>query len=140
MPVAADAGKQVERVLGRKSPRTRGAPGVTAFSAPAAADRSHFPGRAMTGEVLFLVFDNRVIAHAGEKIVGVVVFADVVETKLPVFAGAQAPLRRAMRGLRVAVGPLTRRQVGAATAVAIRLDADTIKQWRVRTHELRLCG
>ena len=83
----------------------------------------------MAGQVLFLVFDNGVIAHAGEKVIGVVVFADVFETELPILAGAQTPLRRAMRRRRVAIGPLAPRQIGAAAAIAIRLDADSIKQW-----------
>src|ERR1700691_3643991 len=131
MPVDADPRDQIERVFRRETlgAEVGGTPAVAAAPATAAADRPHFPGRTMPGEVLFLIFGDGVIAHAGEKVVGVVVFADVFETELPVFAGAQAPFRRAMRRRRVALRPLAPRQICGAAAIAVRLDADSIKQW-----------
>src|SRR5580693_1950615 len=64
--------KQTERVLGRPA----GSATVTGPRA-LAAEGAQFPGRAMAGDRILLVFGDSVLAHAGEEIVGVVVFAHV---------------------------------------------------------------
>src|SRR5262249_35242392 len=45
---------------------------------------SHLPGRTMSRKGILLVGHHRRIAHSGEKIVGLVVFADVIEAKTPI--------------------------------------------------------
>src|ERR1700738_606977 len=42
---------------------------------------AHFPGRTVAGQRVLLVARDRIGIHAGEEIVGLVVFADVVETE-----------------------------------------------------------
>src|SRR3974377_1710878 len=42
-----------------------------------AADRSHAPGRQMSGERVLLITRDRVVAHPGEKIVGLLVVGPV---------------------------------------------------------------
>ena len=113
----------------------------TAFGfARLAADRTHLPGRTMTGKVFFLIFRDRVVAHACEEVVGIVIFAHMFETKSPIFVGAQAALRRTMRRGRVAARPLAGRQLGAEPTILIGLDPDPIKERRVTAHRFRLCG
>src|SRR6202048_3589827 len=45
---------------------------------------AHLPGRTMAGQRILLVTRNRVRIHALEEIVGLVVFADMIETEVPV--------------------------------------------------------
>src|SRR5690242_3717188 len=51
-----------------------------------AAHHAHLPGRPMTGDGVLLVARDRVLAHAGEEIVGMVVLAHMIETEAPVLA------------------------------------------------------
>src|SRR5712691_1366340 len=76
--------KHSERIIGAAEFGTK-AGGMRAHRGPAAV-HAHLPGRAMPDDGLALIAGNVVGAHAGEKIVGVVVLADVVETEPPVFA------------------------------------------------------
>ena len=98
----ASPAEQAERILGRPA----GTPAAWAvrLASPLAADRAHLPGRSMPGEVFLLVFRDGVVAHAGEKIIRIIVFAHVFQTEAPVFGRAQPALRRAVRGGRVARG------------------------------------
>ena len=64
----------------------------------------------MAGDGVLLVARDRVVAHAGEIIVGMIVLAHVLEAEAPVFALAQPPLRRAVRRLAGAARPLANRQ------------------------------
>src|SRR6202044_2875567 len=75
-----------------------GAPGRRAL----AADRAHFPGRTVAGDGLLLILRDRVVAHSGEKIVGIVVFAHVLEAEPPILAGLQPAFGRAMGRRRLA--------------------------------------
>src|SRR5262249_26176984 len=65
----------------------------------------HLPGRAMPDDRLLLVAGNVLGAHAGEEIVRVVVFANVIEAEPPIFALAQSPLGRAVGRGRLAIRP-----------------------------------
>src|SRR6516165_167969 len=67
-----------------------------AFARRAAAG-PHFPGRSMTRDGVFLITRNRLVAHAGEKIIGTIVLADVIEAEAPVLVFLATPLGRAMR-------------------------------------------
>src|SRR2546423_10372505 len=90
----------------------------------------HLPGRAMSGDCIFLVPRDRVVAHAGEVIVRMIVFAHVLETELPVFPLAQPALRGAVRRLKVAARPLANRRLTAWAAILFGLDPDAIEQRR----------
>src|SRR5262249_21740660 len=94
-----------------------------------AAVESHFPGRPMPGHSVFLIARDRVLAHAGEVIVGGVVLAHVSETEAPVLVLARAALRGAVRRLQVAVRPLADRSLAARTAFLLGLDPDAVDQW-----------
>ena len=59
----------------------------------------------MAGQRILLVTRNRVCIHALEEIVGLVVFADVIETEVPVFLVIGPALGRAVRPLVLAVRP-----------------------------------
>src|SRR5208282_2189221 len=82
--------EQRERVVGRPTAdaRAAGTTPVIPAAAADAADRAHFPGRAVAGDVVLLILGDRVLAHPGEEIVRIVVFADVFEAEPPIFAGA----------------------------------------------------
>src|SRR5207248_5042151 len=69
------------------------------------------PRRTVAGDGLLLVAGDRVLAHSGEKIVGMIVLAHVMETESPIFALAKPPLRRAMSSILVAIGPIANRTV-----------------------------
>src|ERR1019366_5638344 len=45
---------------------------------------AHLPGRTMAGQRILLVARHRIRIHAGEEIIGLVAFADVVEAEVPV--------------------------------------------------------
>src|SRR5260370_7814845 len=51
----------------------------------------HLPGRTMADDGFLLIPDNVLGAHAGEEIVRMVVLADMIEAKPPIFALAQPP-------------------------------------------------
>jgi len=59
----------------------------------------------MTGQGIFLVARDRIRVHALEKIIGLVVFADVIETEVPVLLVVGPALGRTMRRLVFAVRP-----------------------------------
>src|SRR5205823_11511704 len=74
---APEMAKQAERIgsalqIRREPSRIR-----TCGSAPAV--HPHFPGRTMANDCVLLVAHNIVVAHAGEKIVCVIVYPDVFE-------------------------------------------------------------
>src|SRR5262245_17309779 len=89
---------------------------------------SHLPGWAMPGERILLVGHHRRVAHAGEEIVGLVVFADVIQTEAPVLFLTASTLWRTVRRLLLAAMPFTAWAAGFRTAVLFRLDADTVKK------------
>lgn len=64
------------------------------------------------------------------------------EAELPVFAGAQAALRRAMRGRGGAAGPLAGGKVRGKAAIVLRLDPNPVEQRRIGSHHeiMRACG
>ena len=105
-----------------------------------AADRAHFPGRTVAGDRFLLIFRDRVLAHAGEEIVRIVVFADVAEAELPIFGRAQPALRRAVGCRRVAARPLAAGKLRPQAAVLVGLDPDPVKQRRVRSHRHDYAG
>src|SRR5208282_4531395 len=138
----AHLAEQRERVVGRPPAGASVAGTAPAISAAAAdaADRAHFPGRTMAGHVVLLILRDRVVAHAGEEIVGIVVFADVLEAEPPIFAGAKPPLRRAVGRRRVTARPLAGRKLGAQPAVLVGFDPNPIKQRRVGAHDSDYAG
>src|ERR1700752_2273317 len=68
--------EQPKRIVSRPA-GTAEAPGTALGVAAAPSDRAHLPGRTMPGKVFFLIFRDRVVAHALEKIIRIVVFADM---------------------------------------------------------------
>src|SRR5262249_61909602 len=107
---------------------------------PPRAFYSHFPGRAMPDARLFLIGDIVRGAHAGKKFVGVVVSANVMEAKPPIFALAQSPLGRAVGRGRLAIRPFAGRALGAQPTIFVGLDPDAVKQGRVAFHDRSVCA
>src|ERR1700728_4171087 len=66
---------------------------------------THLPGRTMTGQRILLVARDRIRIHAGEEIIGLVIFADVVEAEVPIFLVIGTALWRPVRSLVLAVRP-----------------------------------
>src|SRR5260370_37553481 len=64
--------------------------GIGARRRPSAV-HPHLPGRTMADDGFLLIPDNVLGAHAGEEIVRMVVLADMIEAKPPIFALAQPP-------------------------------------------------
>src|SRR6516164_4371113 len=117
--------KERERIVGRPV----GVPKHSCAAGALAADRTHLPGRTVTGQRLLLVFGDSIFAHAGEKIVRIIIFTHMFEAELPVFAGAQPAFRRAMGRRRFASGPLAAWKLVAQAAVQFGLNPDPIEQW-----------
>src|SRR6202140_2738763 len=95
---------------------------------------AHLPGWTMAGQRILLVTRNRVRIHAGEEIVGLVVFADVIETEVPVFLVIGPALGRAVRPLVLAVGPFAHGGFFARLRLLLRtqlvgLDADGVEEF-----------
>src|SRR5262245_794087 len=88
---------------------------------------SHLPGRTMSRKGILLVGHHRRIAHSGEKIVGLVVFAHVIEAKTPIVLLAPASHRRTVRRFFLAAVPFAVGTAGFWAAVLLRFDADTVK-------------
>src|SRR6202035_964397 len=126
-PDVAEHAERIIRHIGMQARRMR-APGRLA------AVHAHFPGRAMTGDRVLLVFEDRVVAHAGEEIVRVVVLAHVAETEPPMLVLALPPLGGAMRGRRLAAWPLAGRQIDARPAILVGLHSDAVDHRRGGFH------
>src|SRR5262249_47520434 len=100
----------------------------------------HFPGRAVTGDRVLLIARHRFLAHPGEEIVRMIVFAHVIEAEAPILVLMPPPLRRAMGGSVAAAGPFARGRCSPPAPVLIRLDADAIVNGRIEFHDRPLCG
>src|SRR5262249_5562966 len=112
----------------------------TAGAVCLAAVHAHFPGGAMAGDRFLLIARDRILAHSGEEIVGLVVFAHMMEAEAPVFALAQPALGGAVRRALVAPRPVAARTVGAHAPILAGPDPDAVEQGRTDLHGRRLCG
>src|SRR5262249_9642384 len=108
--------------------------GVGARGRPAAV-HAHLPGRTMADDRLALIAGDIIGTHAGEKIVGVVVLADVLEAEAPILGFAQPPLGRAVGGRRLTGRPFAGRALGAQPAVLVGPHPDAIEEGRVAGHD-----
>src|SRR5262249_26802664 len=100
----------------------------------------HPPSRAVSGNRLLLIARDRVVAHSGEEIVRLIVFAHVLQAEPPVFALAQPPFGSAVGGALPASRPVAARIVRTHAAILAGLDPDTVEQGRTDLHGRRLCG
>ena len=82
----------------------------------------------MAGERVLLVGHHGRVAHAGEEIVRLIVFAHVIEAETPIILFAAAALGRTMRRLFLAAVPFAAGPAGLWTAILFRLDADAIEK------------
>src|SRR5205085_12681617 len=113
---------------------------VVGIKAVGVAIEAHLPGRAMTDHRVLLVLQDRVLAHAGKIIVGLVVGAHVIEAEAPVFPLMHPPLRRAVRRHQAASRMIAHRRMVARTAILRGLHPNAIKEGRVELHDRPLCG
>src|SRR4029077_11799143 len=95
-----------------------------------AAIEAHPPGRSVAGHGILLVARDRVLAHAREVIIGMIVLAHVLEAEAPVLVLAQPPFGGAVRRLAVAAGPLANRHRPGRLALLLGLDPDPVEQRR----------
>src|ERR1700686_2053861 len=102
----AEHGERVRRFPLGGAKGAAGAPGSRTLT----ADRAHFPGRTVAGDGFLLIKRHGIVGHAGEIIVGIVVFAHVLEAEPPILVGLQPALWRAMSRRRLAARPLAWRQ------------------------------
>src|ERR1700692_1285314 len=77
----------------------------TALALLGAGIGAHLPGRTMAGQCVLLVAGARIRIHALEEIIGLVVFADVIETEVPILLVVGPALGRAVRPLVFALRP-----------------------------------
>src|SRR4029078_3102315 len=95
---------------------------------------AHFPGRPMPGQRILLVSRRPVGIHAGKEIIGLVVFAHMAETEVPVLLVIGAALWRAMRTLVCAARPFAGRDLLARARLLrarfVGLDANTVEKFR----------
>src|ERR1700744_6216317 len=95
---------------------------------------AHLPGRTMTGQRILLIARDRIRIHALEEIVGLIVFADMVEAEMPIFPRVLPAFRRAMRSLVLALGPFAHRGFFARLCLLLRaqfvgLDANGVEEF-----------
>jgi BolA family transcriptional regulator, general stress-responsive regulator len=111
---------------------------------PALAARgifTEFPGWPMADCRILLVGQDRGIAHSGEIIVGLIIFPDVIEAKLPKTAFRMPPLGCAMGPrLRTARMLAARRLRFGAAPAASRRNTDLVVEFRLRVHERLIVG
>ena len=81
----------------------------------------------MADDGFLLIPDNVLGAHAGEEIVRMVVLADMIEAKPPIFALAQPPLGGAVGRGRRAIRPFTAWALRAQPTVFVGFDPDAIE-------------
>src|SRR5258708_38626209 len=108
--------------------------GFGALTPLAAAIGAHLPGRPMAGQRVLLVTRDRFGVHAGKEIVGLIVFADMVEAEVPVLARILAALGRTVCALVLAFGPFARHRSLARLrlllrALLVRLDANGVEEF-----------
>src|SRR6266852_4302571 len=120
----AELAQDIERV--RRTHALLEKPADPSLCALVAADHPHAPGRQVPGERVLLKPRYRIIAHASEKIVGLVVFTDVTEAEAPVFVLAISTFRRPVARRLGAVRPVAARALGLQPAVLAGLDPDAI--------------
>src|SRR5882757_9781144 len=113
----AEFAKHIERVARRISAE---------FGAGMIAG-AHLPGRAMSRDGVLLILEDRVIAHAGEVIVGVVVLADVLDAETPMLVLARPSFGRPMRCRVGTALPVAARPVWPRTAILTGFDANAIE-------------
>src|SRR5215467_2567139 len=133
----AELAEHAERIVGALVAEE---PARARLAGSLAAHHAHLPGRAMAGDRVLLIARDRVLAHAGEKIVGVIVLAHMIETEPPVLALLRAPLRRPVRRRVGAARPFAGRHGIAQPAILVGLDANSVEQGRVELHDRSLCG
>ncbi len=88
----------------------------------------------MAGQRILLVTRDRVRVHALEEIIGLIVFADVVETEVPVLFVVAPALGRAVRALVLAFRPFAHGGFFARLRLLLRtqlvgLDADGVEEF-----------
>src|SRR5262249_33447329 len=98
------------------------------------------PGRAVSCYGVLLELGDRLIAHAGEVIVRMIVLAHVIEAEVPVFALAQPAFGSAVRCRAGAARPVAARAIGARPTLLTGLDPDAVEYGRVEFHDRSLCG
>ncbi len=84
----------------------------------------------MAGQRVLLVGEHGVVGHAGEEIVGLVVFAHMLEAVMPAAETCSDPWARYVGRLVLAARPLANRTVVLDAAVLVRLDANAIEKSR----------
>src|ERR1700726_4010797 len=95
---------------------------------PLGAPHPDPPSRKMSGERVLLKARNRVVAHAVKKIIGLIVFAGMLQAESPVFAFAIAALRRPVARRLRAIRPVTAWPLGPQPPIFAGLDPDAIIQ------------
>src|SRR5262249_18576580 len=100
----------------------------------AAAVHAHFPGGTVANNGVLLVAGDVVVAHPGEEIVRMVVFAHMPEAETPVLVLAIAALGSAVGRSPVAAWPFAARVLGAQPTILVGLDPNTVEQGRVAGH------
>src|SRR5207247_2134881 len=93
----------------------------------------HRPGWSVAGRSRALIGDDVVVAHAGEVVVRLVVFADMIEAEVEVLALLVPAFRRAVAARLAASLPFAGRRLGSL-ALAIRIDADAVEIFGVQVH------
>ena len=100
----------------------------------AAGVGAHLPGRTMAGQRILLVARDRIGIHALEEIVGLVVFADVIEAEVQILPRILPALGRAVRPLVLAARPFAHGGFFARLRLLLRaqlvgLDANGVEEF-----------
>src|SRR5690348_3700861 len=77
----AELAEHLERIVSLAVAREEPADGR--FPRTLSPQHAHLPGRAVADDRVLLIARDRLVAHAGKEIIGVVVFADMIEAEAP---------------------------------------------------------
>lgn len=89
----------------------------------------------MAGQRILLIGPDIVVRHSGEIIVGLVIFAYVVDAETEIFALAVAPLGRPMRSRTIAPRVVARRMQIFLDPVLLGLHPNAVKDFGIQFHE-----
>src|SRR5262245_58330298 len=123
-------GEQSERVVGgeavSKAARPRAVAGLSIARPGIDPER---PGRAVADDVLFLMLGDRLVGEAGKVIVGLDVFAHMIEAEAVILPLDPPSLGRRVEAGLLAAGPVARRMGLAQEPVLVRLDPQAVEEF-----------
>src|SRR5262245_36512436 len=123
-------GEQSERVVGGKAVRKAAGPlALAGLSIARPGIDPERPGRAVADDIFLLVLGDRFVGEPGEVIVGLVVFAHMIEAEAVILPLEPSSLGRRIEAGLLAAGPVARRIGVAQEPVLVGLDPQAVEEF-----------